>query len=1255
LQKPIIDFCNANEYIKYDSNEIYSSSMKQIIVISIPLICFILSFLNLLDQTRQCPLGYDESEGYSGAMRSFEWWYSQRALPYNFIPARAFQTAQKQLMMLNEKNKYSSRTISNIEPWKSLGPYNIGGRILSLAIDPRNSNIIWAGSASGGLWKSTQAGIGSGAWNYINTGFNTLSVSAIALDPVNPDIIYIGTGEISLYFRPLIGTPGARASYGMGILKSTDAGLTWNQTGLTWTFPQITAVQKIVVNPLNSSSVFAATSEGVYKSTNAGSSWMRSDSVLMAMDLVMSPSDTNQLIASHGNLNSSPNPGLYKTTNGGTTWLKLTSGLPATNFGRTSLSMAPSNTSIIYAGISDASTSGMIGLYKSTDSGNSWSIQSTTNYVGTQGWYDNVVSVHPNNPDSIYCSGLDLYLSSNGGATMSNISTYVVHVDHHAIAFDPFDPEIVYFGTDGGIFKTSDGGASFLSCNYGLLTTQFYPGFANSVQDSTIAIGGLQDNGTLKYTGTQYWFDILYADGGWCAIDPTDKNIMYFGYQYLNLFKSTQGGNSAFPIVNGLVYGSGNANFIAPFVIAPSSPNILYAGTKNVYKTTNGGTNWFPSNGLSTLNGTNIACIGVSPNNANIVIAGTGTGALGATAKFEIFSSLDGGGTWTNVTYRLNGTDSLPNRYPTDIEFDPLDNSTAYLTYSGYGTPHIFKTTDLGTHWTNISGNLPDIPHQAICVDPEAEENLYAGTDLGTFHSSDNGVTWEDYNTGMPPAMVLDLTVSRASNKLRASTFGNGVYERSLIRTPKLSLKYPNGGEIIAGGFPETIIWKQRFLQNVNLEFSSDNGFSWSVIANNVPAQQESYTWTPPDSATAQALIRIIDTDTGLLVDSSDASFSIIVNPDYFKGWNIISLPVAVDDPRIETIFPSAISKAFLFENTYLLTDSLKRGVGYWVKFNSPQFISISGDSIFSDTINIHAGWNLIGSISRDVLVADIKQIPDSIVTSRYYGYKLSYTATDSLKPRYGYWVKSKSEGQLILSASSLSNLKSSTADDFSEWNSLKISDNYNNEQTLYFSSHKTDCNIDLYELPPLPPDGLFDVRFGSQRNIEIISNNLSSEKSLPIEIQSNSNSLKVEWNIFDDDLIYSLMLSDKKTIILSGNGFTNISHLTFMVSEVEPSQIILQVDRKNQAAPLSFRLGQNYPNPFNPNTNIEYRISKTEFVTLKVYDILGQEVATLVNDIKQPGEYSVSWNTEALPSGIYFCKISAGTFVDTKKMLLVK
>lgn len=1178
--------------------------------------------------------------GYGGAFRSFEWWYSQRSLPYGMIPQQAYQRARAEMKILKENG--SIRTVSSLEPWESLGPYNIGGRILSIAIDPRNPQVIWAGSASGGLWKSTQGGIGAGAWNYVNTGYNTLSVSAISLDPSDPDVIYIGTGEISLYFRPLIGTPGARASYGMGILKSTDAGFTWGQTALTWSFPQITAVQKIVVNPLNGSTIFAATSEGVYRSHDAGLSWSRSDSVLMAMDLAISPADTNMLIASHGSLNSSPDPGLYRTTDGGESWTRVTSGLPGSNFGRTSLSYAPSDPSIIYAGVSNASTSGMIGLYKSTDDGESWSPKSTSNYVGSQGWYNNVISVHPRDPDSLYCAGLNIYLSNDGGSSMGNISPPVVHVDHHAIAFDPADPAVVYFGTDGGIFKTTDGGTSFLSCNYGLQTTQFYPGFANAYDDSSLAIGGLQDNGTLKFTGTQYWFDILYADGGWCAIDPTDKNTLYFGYQYLNLFKSTQGGSNASPIVNGLVYGSGNANFIAPFVISPSSPNVLYAGSRNLYKTVNGGTSWFASNGSSTINGTNIACIGVSPNDPDFVIVGTGTGALGATPKFEIFSSSNGGAAWTNVTYRLEGSDSLPDRYPTDIEFDPIGNSTAYLTYSGYGTGHVFKTTDFGSSWKDISGNMPDIPHQAICVDPEANENLYAGTDLGAFHSSDDGATWEDYSSGMPAAMVLDLTVSRANGKLRASTFGNGVYQRALVREPRLALRYPNGGEILAGGRQESIIWEERFLDQIDIEYSTDNGSTWSVVASEIDAAQESYLWNVPENATSEGFIRVIGGGTSLPADTSDMAFSVVLNPDYYKGWNIVSLPLKVTDPRTETIFPSAISKAFSFQNSYLQTDSLANGAGYWVKFPEPQFVSMTGDSIFADTVALNEGWNLIGSISIDLPTAELIEIPQDIIVSGFYGYDLSYSAVDTLKPLYGYWVKSGSGGELVLRRSGPAGKKRRTTEDFSAWNTLSFSDHSGSRQTLYFSREGRSGGTGFYELPPLPPEGLFDVRFGSGRYVEVIPSGIR----LPIEIQSSSDKLIAEWNIAESGVHFSLKVSGGDIIRLSGKGSAGLPAGTRSVS--------IGIE-KETAALFSFELRQNHPNPFNPSTRISYRVAAPGRVRISVHDILGRAVETLTDEVKSPGEYTATWNAQRFPSGIYFCKISAGSFARVKKMLLVR
>ena len=278
-----------------------------------------------------------------GAWHAFEWWYSQRAYPFSHIPAGAFRKAftwKKTQASLREKHATLS---SGLAQWESLGPTNIGGRVLSIAVHPVNTGTVFAGSASGGLWKTTTGGTGPSAWSYISTGFPALSVSAISIDPDHPDTMYIGTGEISRYVRPLVGVVGARSSYGLGILRSTDGGATWDTTGLSWSFAGVTAVQKIVINPLNTSTLFAATSEGVYKSTDAGLSWSVSNAVLMAMDIVINPSDTTMLISSHGNLNSSPDPGLYMTFDGGASWSKIDGGLPSANFGRTALAISPSN------------------------------------------------------------------------------------------------------------------------------------------------------------------------------------------------------------------------------------------------------------------------------------------------------------------------------------------------------------------------------------------------------------------------------------------------------------------------------------------------------------------------------------------------------------------------------------------------------------------------------------------------------------------------------------------------------------------------------------------------------------------------------------------------------------------------------------------------------------------------------------------------------------------------------------------------
>jgi photosystem II stability/assembly factor-like uncharacterized protein len=741
---------------------------------------------------------YENEQGH--AAEAFEWWYGQRATN-GYVDSKAYLAAFQYSRSVLASRMLSSKEFSvDTTNWHSIGPNNVGGRTLAIAIHPTQPNVIWAGAATGGLWKSTTGGVGAAAWTYVNTGFPTVSVSTIVIDPSSQNTLYIGTGEFKRYSQPgQIGTPGARATYGLGILKSTDGGTTWSQTGLNWQLQDYKSIQRIVIHPTNRQILYAATSDGVYKTTDGGNTWSQSLATPATMDIVINPFTPSVLYASCGQLNTSPNPGLYKTTNDGASWTQLSGGLPTTNFGRTALALyASPTTEIVFAGVGDASAL-TASLYKTTNGGMTWTLANSNNYASQQSWYDNTVAVKPTDSSKVYSAGLDIYLSTTGGTSPVQMSfwyagyggvvpaggaegpTNYVHADHHIIAFDPSNPTRMFFGCDGGIFESTDGGQTFAGRNGGYATTEFYNGFASATTDSLVAYGGLQDNGTLKFEGSLSWNKTYGGDGGWCAIDPVNKNIAYEEYVYLDISKTTDGGQtwySAAPSVSG---NSSETNFISPFVVCPSNGNVLYAGARTVYKSIDGGTSWTATNGGQLLNGTQLSCLATSWHSTDTVYAGTGTSISTpsySTGTNQIFFTSNGGTNWINVT--ANYTGGLPTRFPTDLYVSPQDSRVVYLTYSGYGTPHVFKSTNAGQNWMNITANLPDIPVQSVLTDDQYPNDIYVGTDLGVYRSTDGGMSWSQFSTGMPPAMILDLSISPKNRVLRAATFGNGVYEHGL-------------------------------------------------------------------------------------------------------------------------------------------------------------------------------------------------------------------------------------------------------------------------------------------------------------------------------------------------------------------------------------------------------------------------------------------------------------------------------------------
>jgi Secretion system C-terminal sorting domain len=748
------------------------------------------SFLQLASLIVSCLISFlffkSEPEIHtSGAWQALQFWSQQRAYPQNDIPADKYFEQFSQISKSMKKSNFI-----NTDQWQTIGPHNIGGRTLSLAFNPQNTNTIFAGSASGGIWRSYTGGIGAQAWQIVPTGYPVLGVSSIAISQNDSNTIYIGTGEVYNYHNSYGGVTirVTRGSYGIGILKSTDYGLTWSKS-LDWTRDQQRGVEVIKINPLNPNTIWAGTTEGTYKSINAGLTWQLIDSTIMVTDIKINPEDTSMVWIACGN-SGSTGKGIYRTTDNGADWAQLTSGVPTNFNGKILLEIYNASPSTLFASVGMGSDDGA-GTYllKTTNYGDTWTTLSTLDYATYQGWYSHFVGINQNDPTKMLVGGIDLYKSTNGGTNFIQKSYWYLwylgqaippgepegppnysHADHHCILYNPDNPDIIYFGNDGGVFRTTDGGETFSGCNGGYQTSQFYNYFASSFQDSLIAIGGLQDNATAIYWGTDYWRREIGGDGTSAGIDPLNDNIMYGTYQYMSLQKSTDQGNNW----DYIAPPGTNVSFVAPFIVSPSNPQILYAGTDLVYKSTNKGSSW-NGTGSNSFNGDPLLTLSIADNDQNFLYAATAP--VSHTAS--VYRTTNGGSNWTNITQ------NLPNRYPMDIDVNPDDPGTAYIVFSGFGTSHLFKTTDAGDSWVDKGTGLPDVPTSAVVIDPEYTDRVYVGNDLGVFVSLDGGDSWQTFDDGLVDAViVMDLNISLSNRKLRCVTHGSGVFERSLISGP---------------------------------------------------------------------------------------------------------------------------------------------------------------------------------------------------------------------------------------------------------------------------------------------------------------------------------------------------------------------------------------------------------------------------------------------------------------------------------------
>lgn len=704
--------------------------------------------------------------------KAMQWFVEQRAYPNQRIPDDWRENA---LQHVNKLNKSTSNP--NALSWTQLGPGNVGGRIRAIAVHPTNPDIVYLGAVAGGVWKSTNGG---NSWTSISDFMENIAVCALVIDPANPDIIYAGTGEGFFNFD---------AIRGAGIFKSTDAGNSWTRLAST-NNSDFYYVNDLDIDKTNGR-IYAATRKAFYYSANGGVTFnpliSAGTSDANCMDIEIAYTNPTTVYATFGQFNQAE---IWRSTDGGATF---TQNLTQASMGRIEMAVSQSNPLVAYASFMDLATRGTADVKVTTDGGNNWnsklipgpSFAGASTYTGAQGWYNSILAVDPENSDRLLAGGIDNWRSSNSGGNWGQTSNWYfssgappyVHADQHAYVFAPSNPNIVYLGNDGGIYKSTDRGETWVSSNNNLFITQFYYGAVNPT--GTVYLGGTQDNGTLRTTGSTDWYEILGGDGGATEVDYNNPLTIYMEYVDLAIFKSTDGGTTFFKAMNGIPRGSNlydgttdRTLFISPFSISPNNPNTLVAGTYRVWRTTNGANDWDPISGDLTGSGTGssgatISTVVIAKGDARVIYAGCTNGRVQVTTN-------------NGTSWNLRNT-GLPNLYATRIAIKNNSPATAFVTFSGYTNgSKVYKTTDYGVSWTNISGNLPNIPVNCIFIHPDNENYLYIGTDLGVFATTNGGTNWVQEVNGMANVPVLDLDYRSSDNRLFAATHGRSMYSAVL-------------------------------------------------------------------------------------------------------------------------------------------------------------------------------------------------------------------------------------------------------------------------------------------------------------------------------------------------------------------------------------------------------------------------------------------------------------------------------------------
>lgn len=742
----------------------------------------------------------DMREGRSIDRPNLDWYILPRIFNSTKRISEGLRDATQQLALQKSRLALRKQNLSNA--WSFIGPNTIAGRVRVVKFHPTNGSLAYAGSASGGLFKSTDGGL---TWKAKTDHLPTLAIGHMAFDPVNPDIIYIGTGE---------GSSNWDAVHGDGIYKSTDGGESWTNV-MEGVINEIDlAVNSIAIHPDDPNLIFAATTYGdgtgaLMRSTDGGGEWK---AVLNgpARTVLIDKGKPERVMVGFGYLNGRSSNGLYISDQRGDrfTFNKVTANIPASDsIGRVVLTASPSVPGTYLCAMHRApryaptENQDFLGIFRSTDFGDTWvktpaSTQTNMREVlRAQGDYNLYIRFHPTDANVVFFGGINTWRSTDGGNSFRQVTTQSgqagAWVDMHYVDFSPANPDIMLLASDGGVFRTTDCRRSNLvmqEVGAGLATMQFYSMNYDRAKPTRVA-GGTQDRrNNIGDAATTNWQQLINwgGDGGWVAFDYEDANTFYVAYQYGRLGKTTNGGTSFTAIQQGLQLKDASGNymfgFVTPFIMHPVDRHTLFVGGNKIYRTTNGGSRWHAVSANLTGQTNSLAQfqhLDFCKTNPDILYGVTGYSSI----AYRTTNAMDpdtANVKWSRIDI------GLPNLYLGEVAVHPANGDIAYVGTSGFSpTSGVYKTTDGGASWTFMKGEspetqLPDVPVGAIAIWERNTDVVFAGTDVGVYVSDDGGRNWRPFGEGLPNVVVDDLKITDG-DIIYAATHGRGMWMASAI------------------------------------------------------------------------------------------------------------------------------------------------------------------------------------------------------------------------------------------------------------------------------------------------------------------------------------------------------------------------------------------------------------------------------------------------------------------------------------------